>query len=138
MATAVSMSPAEAAQAVLDQATKAAAEANSKLEYFAGQRRALEQQVATLTEKYNAACKAFAGGDGVDPGPARDELNRAESRLHGTVQLHEEWNQTAQPLSMRLRQSELRLAWQKQQDELAGLLKAELDAKAVALSSQVR
>jgi hypothetical protein len=30
------------------------------------------------------------------------------------------------------------LAWQKQQDELAGLLKAELDAKAVALSSQVR
>ena len=78
MATAVqSQTPVEAAQAAVASATKAAAEANNKLSFYAGQRSELEQQVEALTAKYNAACKAFAAGDGTDPGPARDELNRA-------------------------------------------------------------
>jgi hypothetical protein len=85
-----SMSPAEAAQTAFDSATKGAAEANGKVEFYAGQRRELEKQVAALTAKYNAACKSFAAGDGVDPQPARDELGRAESRLNGTIMLHEE------------------------------------------------
>ena len=107
---AVAMSPVEAAQAVFDSATKGAAEANGKVEFYAGQRRELEKQVAALTAKYNAACKSFAAGDGVDPQPARDELGRAESRLVGTIMLHEEWERTAQPLSMKLRQAGRQLA----------------------------
>jgi hypothetical protein len=134
-AAAVAMSPVEAAQAAFDSASKGTAEANSKVEFYGGQRSALEQQVAQLQSKYNAACKAFAAGDGTDPGAVRDELNRAESRLHGMVQLHEEWDQKAQPLAAKLQKAGLQLAWQKQQDEIADLLKAELAAKEAGLEA---
>ena len=135
-ATAVqSQTPTEAAQSAVAAATKAAAEANSRVSFFAQQQHNLQQQVSVLREKYDAACKSFASGDGADPSSARDTLAQAESRLHGTGQLLSEWQQKAAPLAVKLQRAELELAHRLATDELTDLLQRELEAKNAGIAA---
>jgi hypothetical protein len=135
MATVAMQAEKHPAELAHDEAQAAHTKINQRVEFFAGQRVTLEQEIERLQAQYDSACREAAKGNGVDPAPIATELQTKKAKLYGTVLLHAEAVAESAPLAKRAIQAGLSFARQKQQDQLADLLKAELDAKFVATAA---
>ena len=138
MATVTAMSATEAAELAHEAATKAHLTIGSKVEFFAQQRGSLEKDIERLQSQYDQACRSAAQGDGSDPAPVAAELTAKRSKLHGTVLLYDEAVTKAEPLARAATKAGLALKLRRHEDELADLLKQEIEAANAARATLQR
>ena len=122
------MSPTEAAESAYNTALKAHQSVNSRVEFFAGQRVSLEQEIERLQAQFDTACREAAKGNGVDPAPIAGELQTKKAKLYGTELEHKQAVSEAEPLAKAATKAGLTLSLRRHEDELADLLKREVEA----------
>jgi hypothetical protein len=122
------MTATEAAELAHEAATRAHQAISSKLEFFAQQRGSLERDIERLQSQYDQACRSAAQGDGSDPAPIAAELAAKQAKLHGTTLLHTEAVAKVEPLAKTATKAGLALSLRRHEDELADLLKREIEA----------
>ena len=131
-AAAKSMTPAELTQARVDETRRAAAAINSEL---AGHRANLSRWQAERTEaeaQHKRDRMSLASGSGGDPAISKTLLDAIAYKIAGAEDHIAALTPKADVLSKAANKAELQHAWQQSNDELADLLKAELEAKDVA------
>jgi hypothetical protein len=123
-----SMTATEAAELAHEAATKAHQAIGSKVQFFAELRNSLEQDCARLQSSYDQACREAAKGNGTDPTPIAAELQAKRARLHGAELEYTEAVAKYEPLAKTATKAGLALSLRRHEDELADLLKQEIEA----------
>lgn len=119
-----------------DEAFAEHAKFSAKTDFFHNQRAEVLRKVESLTHEFDAACRAYAAGDGTDPAPIKVALEAQNSKLHGLSQLYAETSANGQASAERLQRAKRLLQEERWSQELAELTGAVVIADAAAVAAR--